>query len=188
LSLAQDLRKVAFVRRERVDADHERLEQRALDPRRVPAPQRLAAAVGNRAFAQLARAGGGVLPSGRVHPDVQATIDRRRGGGMPLDVATRDRMEPLLGEGLGDVRVHTDPTAAGLARSVDARAFTTGRDIFFGPGEYRPGEASGRHLVAHELAHVVQQRGAPATGPLQVTEPGDVHEVAADAVADELRR
>lgn len=168
-------------------ADRERLEQRDVDPP-APAPQRLAAAVGNRAFAQLARAGGGILPSGRVHPDIQATIDRRRGGGTPLDPSTRGRMEPLLGEQLGDVRVHADPTAAGLARSVDARAFTTGSDIFFGAGEYRPGEAGGRHLVAHELAHVVQQRGAPVTGPLQVTDPGDVHEVAADAVADELRR
>lgn len=171
-------------------ADQERLEQRDVPatPAPPPAALHLASAVGNRAFAQLARSGGGILPSGRVHPDVQASIDRRRGAGAPLDATTRGEMAAVLGDPLADVRVHADAEAGTLAQAVDARAFTTGRDIFFNPREYRPSEAAGKHLLAHELTHVVQQRGAPVTGPMEVTQAGDVHEVAADAVADGLRR
>jgi hypothetical protein len=66
---------------------------------------------------------------------------------------------------------------------VSARAFTVGRDIFFGSGEYRPETADGRALLTHELAHVVQQRGAPSSGPLQVSQPGDELEREADAAA-----
>ncbi len=171
-------------------ADQERLEQR--DAQTIPAPPpaaaRLASTAGNRAFAQLARSGGGILPSGRVHPDVQASIDGRRGGGAALDATTRGEMAAVLGDSLADVRVHADTEAGTLARAVDARAFTTGSDIFFGPREYSPHEAAGRHLLAHELTHVVQQRGAPVTGPMEVTQPGDAHELDADAVADGLRR
>jgi hypothetical protein len=85
------------------------------------------------------------------------------------------------------VRVHTDDTAAALNRSVSARAFATGTDVYFGPGEYRPGSAEGDKLLAHELAHVVQQRGAPSSGPLQVSSPGDAVEREADAVAEGLQ-
>jgi hypothetical protein len=73
-----------------------------------------------------------------------------------------------------------------LTRSVSARAFTTGADIYFGRGEYRPGTSAGDELIAHELTHVVQQRGASASGPLSVTEPGDALEAEADAAAREL--
>jgi hypothetical protein len=61
------------------------------------------------------------------------------------------------------VRVHTDSSAARAADSFDARAFTIGSDIAFGPGEFRPGTLEGDALIAHELAHVVQQRSAPAS-------------------------
>jgi uncharacterized protein DUF4157 len=178
------------VARDRVLTDQERLEQPdlATTPAPPPAALRLAAAVGNRSFAQLARHGVGILPSGRVHPDVQACIDRRRGGGAPLDATTRTEMATVLGDSLADVRVHADAEAGTLARSVDARAFTTGSDIFFGASEYRPSEPAGKHLLAHELTHVVQQRGAPVSGPMEVTQPGDAYEIAADAVADGLGR
>jgi hypothetical protein len=91
-----------------------------------------------------------------------------------------------VGDSLGDVRVHDGPAADALARSVQARAFTTGRDVFFARGEYRPGTAGGDRLLAHELTHVVQQRGAPVTGPLTVTEPGDRFEREADRAADDV--
>jgi hypothetical protein len=81
------------------------------------------------------------------------------------------------------VRVHTDPTADALARSVSARAFTTGTDVYFAAGEYRPGSSDGDSLLAHELTHVTQQRGAPTSGPLTVSEPGDAMETEADSVA-----
>ena len=157
-------------------------------PGSVPAPStELAASVGNRAFTQLlARTGDGLLPDGTVHPEVQATIARASGGGQPLDARVRERFAAPLGDPLTDVRIHTDTHAEQLARSVAARAFTTGSDVFFAKGEYRPGTAAGDHLLAHELTHVAQQRGAPASGPLVVSRPGDPLEREADAVAGEL--
>jgi hypothetical protein len=131
----------------------------------------------------FAREGAGLLSGGRVHPEVEAQINRSRGGGAGLQPGTRARVEPLLGEPLGDVRVHDGAGADALARSVAARAFTTGRDVFFARGEYRPGTPSGETLLAHELTHVAQQRGAPVSGPLTVTEPGDRFERDANEIA-----
>lgn len=125
-----------------------------------------------------------MLADGRVHPSVEARINRARGGGTSLNPATRDRVSKALGDPLHDVRVHDGPDADVLARSVQARAFTTGRDVFFARGEYRPGSASGERLLAHELTHVVQQRGSVASGPLTVTDPGDRFEREAERAAD----
>ena len=89
-------------------------------------------------------------------------------GGRPLPPAERAFFEPRMGADFGDVRVHTGPRAEALASEVQARAFTHGRDVVFGRGEYGPGSSSGRRLMAHELAHVVQQRqvAGPAAGEL----------------------
>lgn len=81
------------------------------------------------------------------------------GGGRPLDALARAFFEPRFGRDLGDVRVHTGAEAAESARSLHARAYTYGNDIVFGDGQYAPGSAAGRRLLAHELAHVVE---APA--------------------------
>jgi outer membrane protein OmpA-like peptidoglycan-associated protein len=70
-------------------------------------------------------------------------------------------MESRLGHDFGRVRVHTGPRAAESARSIDARAYTAGRDVVFDSGTYRPGTSAGKRLLAHELTHVVQQRDAP---------------------------
>jgi hypothetical protein len=91
-----------------------------------------------------------------------ARIESRRGGGIPLPEADRAFFEPRLGRPLAGVRLHADAEAAELSAGMDARAFTTGDDVFFGVGEYRPDSASGRHLLAHELAHVLQQRAGDA--------------------------
>jgi len=145
----------------------------------------IANGVSNAGLSRLASTeGSGLLPGGRVHPVVEAQIGRLRGAGASLHSAARARIEPLVGDSLGDVRVHDGPAADSLARSVQARAFTTGRDLFFARGEYRPGTARGDQLLAHELTHVVQQRGAPVSGPLTVTEPGDRFEREADRTAD----
>jgi hypothetical protein len=171
-------------------ASHDRqLEHEHKHKPAAPAPEqaelspseRLASSMGNRAFSELARQGGGIMPDGRAHPDVESTIASTRGGGSPLDMHTANKVGAHLGENVSDVRVHTDDTADALANSVAARAFTTGNDIYFAKGEYSPG--SNDKLLAHELSHVVQQRGAPTTGPLQVSMPGDALEVEADAAS-----
>jgi hypothetical protein len=146
----------------------------------------LASSIGNRGFGQLVarmQDGEGILESGLVHPDVQRAIAASKGAGKPLDRAVSATIGPGLGDALGDVRVHTGDGAAALARAVSARAFTVGSDIFFAQGEYQPGTRSGNELIAHEAAHVVQQRGAPASGPLTVSQPGDSLEREAESVA-----
>ena len=85
--------------------------------------------------------------------------------GQPLDSETRDFMEPRFGRDFSQVRVHTDSQAAKSAEAVNALAYTVGRDVVFGAGEYRPGSEAGRGLLAHELTHVEQQGGMP-TGQL----------------------
>jgi hypothetical protein len=143
--------------------------------------------VGNRAFGgAIARsAGAGILPSGEVHPSVQSKIDATRGSGQSLDSSVANKLAPSLGD-LSDVRVHTDSTANELNHAVSARAFATGTDVYFAKGQYQPNTSDGDKLIAHELAHVVQQRGAPTSGPLTVTNPGDSMEREADAVAERI--
>lgn len=154
-----------------------------------PSPaETVASSVGNRAFGQLIgrTPGNGLLPGGAVHPDVASTIAMSNGSGHTLDSGARERLAPHVGDPLTDVRVHTDTTADALARSVSARAFTTGADVYFAAGEYQPGTKDGDSLLAHELTHVTQQRGATTSGPLIVSEPGDAMETEADTVASGL--
>jgi hypothetical protein len=170
--------------------EHEREQDRADAPKPTPAPvdamRKVASSAGNAAFARFAEPGSGLLPGGRVHPDVESAIGAARGGGRALDAPVRDRVGDALGDPLADVRVHADERADTLARSVSARAFTTGSDIFFAHGEYRPRTTDGDALLAHELTHVVQQRGSPTTGPLTVTDAGGALEAEAEATAREL--
>jgi hypothetical protein len=91
---------------------------------------------------------------------MEATIQGARGGGGPLARAVRQPMETAFGADFSSVKVHTDGTADALNRGLQARAFTTGQDIFFRGGEYDPRSRSGQELLAHELTHVVQQTGA----------------------------
>ncbi|MFZ2498180.1 eCIS core domain-containing protein [Methanosarcina sp.] len=80
-----------------------------------------------------------------------------RSSGQPLDSATRNFMDSRFGYDFSGVRVHTDAKAAEAAHAVNARAFTVGRDIFFGTSQYAPGKRQGKRLLAHELTHVIQQ-------------------------------
>ncbi|MEA2694669.1 MAG: hypothetical protein QOJ16_4056 [Acidobacteriota bacterium] len=105
---------------------------------------------------------------GEVPDETAREIDRARSGGHPLDSGTRESMESAFGADFLGVRIHTGGEADRLNRDLAARAFTTGSDVFFRQGEYDPGRASGRELLAHELTHVVQQGGQPAAGPLTV--------------------
>jgi hypothetical protein len=85
------------------------------------------------------------------------------GTGTALTPALRGFFEPRFGRDLGDVRIHTGGRAADVASALQARAFTYGRDIVFGAGEYAPGTLEGRRVLAHELAHVAQQGHGPAS-------------------------
>lgn len=113
-----------------------------------------------------------------------------KGGGSPLEPALRDDMERQLGADFSDVRVHTDPQAAASATAVQARAYTVGNEIVFGHGAYAPATAEGKHTLAHELTHVVQQRKGPVPGTdtgtgIAVSDPADPFEQQAEATARE---
>ena len=110
-------------------------------------------------------------PPGQPQPDSLAAIpeaasppivqDALRSPGQALDPATRAVMEPHFGHDFSQVRVHTDSEAADSARAVNARAYTVGRNVVFGAGQYSRGSREGQKLIAHELAHVVQQGFTP---------------------------
>lgn len=104
--------------------------------------------------AQTKRAGG---KSSQMRPGLVARIHSLKGGGQPLPKLARNFFEPRFGYDFGQVRIHTDAQAATTARAMSARAFTTGRDVVFGSGEYSPGTEDGKRLLAHELTHVMQQ-------------------------------
>jgi Domain of unknown function (DUF4157) len=94
-------------------------------------------------------------------------IQAQLGGGEPLEGSLQGRMSSAFGYDFSGVRVHKDNQAAQLSADLNARAFTIGRNVAFGAGEYKPGNPIGDALIAHELAHVVQQGGASAQAPLQ---------------------
>ncbi len=121
---------------------------------------------------------------GPVRPALAERIDRERGGGSPLDAGVRGDMEQTFATKLEDVRIHVDGEADALSRSINARAFTIGRDVFFRQGTYEPGSAAGRALLSHELTHVLQQRGLSQAGPLTVGPAGDQYEQQADAAVE----
>jgi hypothetical protein len=109
-----------------------------------------------RSGEQGARSGCGVPPS------VDAVLSS---SGQPLDVATRSFFEPRFRHDFSLVRVHTDTKAAESARAVNALAYTLGRDVVFGTGQYDPVTATGKRLLAHELTHVIQQESTGASSP-----------------------
>lgn len=84
-------------------------------------------------------------------------LNDNKGKGSPLDEATRNRMEPAFGADFSNVRVHTDSNAAQLSKDLGAQAFTHGSDIYFNSGKYNPESSEGKHLIAHELTHTLQQ-------------------------------
>jgi hypothetical protein len=106
--------------------------------------------------------------------------------GRPLEPALRKDMEQRFGHDFSGVRVHSSPAAAQSTRELNALAYTAGRDIVFDAGKFAPDTNDGRRLLAHELTHVVQQRGqrVAAQMKLAVGTPGEAGEREADAAAD----
>src|SRR5262249_51974490 len=111
-----------------------------------------------------------------VQPGADRAIDRAAGSsGAPLPDAVRGRFESSLGADPSAVRVHTGAASADAATAVGARAYTIGQDIHFNAGQYDPGSRAGQHLLAHEVAHTVQQAGSAPSRQykLEVSQPGD---------------
>jgi hypothetical protein len=106
---------------------------------------------------RIQRQTGDVMGGLDVQPEVESRIHSARGGGTPIAEGSRSKLEGAFGADFSGVRVHTDGESDALNRAVQARAFTTGQDIFFRQGEYNPGSSGGQELLAHELTHVVQQ-------------------------------
>lgn len=115
-----------------------------------------------------------------IPPVVHETLRRE---GSPLDARTRADMEPRFGHDFSRVRVHDDAQASESARAVNAHAYTVGRDIVFQTGLYAPSGRQGRELLAHELAHVVQQNSGALMRSGIDHGPSDPLEIAADNMA-----
>lgn len=103
--------------------------------------------------------------AGKDAPDASTRIRGLQGQGRPLPHSVRKFFEPRFGADFSRVRVHTDAQAAESARSLNALAYTLGRDVVFGAGEYAPHTASGQLLIAHELMHTLQQGASGKNSP-----------------------
>ena len=164
-----------------------------LTARLAPARQvilRLADPASARAFGEALR-GGGVVQrdaAGVAEGAEGAVAAASTSSGQPLRDDLRARFESSLGVDLGAVRVHTGPDSAAASAAVGARAYTVGNDIHFGADRYRPDDPFGMHLLAHEVAHTVQQAGGAVTRQhkLEVSSPGDALEQEADRAADAM--
>ena len=126
------------------------------------------------------------LPGGST---VAQRIAASSAAGEPLSDGLRTRLESGVDANLTNVRIHTGAESDQLARSVDATAFTSGRDIFFRAGAYAPSSPEGYRLLAHEATHTVQQAagpvsGTPTAGGVSLSDPSDRFERAAELVAD----
>jgi hypothetical protein len=152
-----------------------RLQRRFREEHPLLALQRSA---GNQAVAQL-------VNDERESPVLDVV---GKGGGQPLPGDLRTDMEGRLGADFSSVRIHTDGPAAASATAVQARAYTVGEEVVFGPGAFDANSSDGRHTLAHELTHVVQQRSGPVDGTptgdgISVSDPSDRFEQQAEQVA-----
>lgn len=99
--------------------------------------------------------------------NVSNQIESRRGNGHQMDAGTKTFMESRFGNDFSNEKIHTDSTAIQLSQNLNAQAFTVGNDVFFNEGKYNPNSSSGKHLLAHELTHTVQQTGTVQRYPNQ---------------------
>jgi hypothetical protein len=108
--------------------------------------------------------------------NVESQLKASKGAGSPMSSETKSSMESGFGANFSNVKIHTDSTAVQMNKSLGAQAFTNGNDVYFNEGKYNPNSDSGKHLLAHELTHTVQQNGNNGTlnkkseFPVQLTE------------------
>jgi hypothetical protein len=138
------------------------------------------------AVLRLQRAAGNGVVGGLLEDD-RSPIDGVVGSGRgePLDDGTRQDMESRLGHDFSDVRVHRDAEATRSAQAMNAHAYTVGTDVVFQGDRYSPGTQEGKHTLAHELTHVMQQKagpvdGTPGPGGVKVSDPSDRFEQEAE--------
>ena len=112
-----------------------------------------------------------MLAGGELSGDVESSVQSAKSGGQPMSDTIRGPMEQAFGADFSGVKIHADSQANTLNRSLSARAFTSGQDVFFRSGEYNPDNSSGKELLAHELTHVVQQNNTAIRR--KGIEPGD---------------
>lgn len=139
----------------------------------------------------LQRAAGNAGAAALMDEDRSPVHDVVASGGAPLPAELRTDMEGRFGHDFDDVRVHDDGAAHRSAASVNAQAYTVGSNIVFQSGKYDPGSDAGKHMIAHELTHVVQQRNGPvdgteAGGGVKISDPSDRFEREAVANADHV--
>ena len=114
---------------------------------------------------QRAEDGQDLMGSFDVEGQLEGQIQSQKGGGQAMDNGDRSFFESRFGQDFSDVKVHTGGDSASINRSLGARAFTNGSDVFMGSGQYSPGSSASRELLAHELTHVVQQTGSKPLQP-----------------------
>lgn len=143
--------------------------------------------LGNRTVQRLMIQRKGQEPY-ELDDDAAGRINRERGNGAPLESKLQMEMSEQLGFDLSGVRVHDTSASHQLNQELNAKAFTTGQDVFFKSGEYNPQSSNGKELIAHELTHVVQQGTGQVQnqGGMTVNAPGDRFEQEADSVAQTL--
>ncbi|GAA4572655.1 eCIS core domain-containing protein [Planotetraspora kaengkrachanensis] len=137
----------------------------------------------------LQRTAGNAAVTGMLEEERSPVHDVISSSGRPLDHDVRADMEARFGQDFSDVRIHTGEQARRSATSVNAQAYTVGSDVVF--QHYDPSSDAGRHMLAHELTHVVQQRNGPvdgteAAGGVRVSDPSDRFEREAAATADHV--
>jgi len=107
------------------------------------------------------------IGGGEASTDLESSIQSARGSGQPLDQKLQTKMGQVMGADFSGVKVHTDLQSDQLNKSIQAKAFTTGQDVFFQQGAYNPSSRDGQDLIAHELTHVVQQNGGSVQRQMQ---------------------
>lgn len=111
---------------------------------------------------QLQMKSSSTLSGDELSSGIENKIQSAKGDGLPLSPNTQSNMEQAFKANFSRVKIHTDNQSDQLNQAIQARAFTTGQDIFFRQGEYNPGSSSGQELLAHELTHTIQQTGGQA--------------------------
>ncbi len=131
-------------------------------------------------------------PASDTGQSIAASLEQS-GTGQSLDGSTREYLEPKFGHSFANVKIHADGHADQMSKAVNARAFTTGHNVYFRQGEYTPQSPKGLHLLAHELTHTIQQSRGTVSGTsigdgLAISDPNDAFEQEASAAANSVAR